>query len=517
MSLTPLPGTANTRIKRLWYQGAWCAIVDEVSRTSAPLAQTSAEPTTVGATPVVHDHKGVALGTLGLFTVLLGAALPLVDFFIVNVALPTIDRDLAAGPALLELVVAGYGLSYAVLLVLGGRLGDTFGRRRLFMTGMAAFGVTSLACGLAPDAWSLVAARVAQGASAALMLPQVLATIQAGTSGPRRARALSLYGATAGLSMVAGQILGGVLVAADIAGSGWRAIFLVNVPVALLGLVLSVRSVPETRSSDPAPVDIPGTLLLGVALVTLLAPLTEGRAAGWPVWTWIALAAFPVAAYAFLQVERRADRAGKTPLIPPSLFALPSLRRGLAIVLPFSIGFGGFMFVIAVALQQGLGMGAVAAGVALVPMALAFFAASLAGPRLVRRYGSLVVTTGSVLQAVGIALLAFTAWHDWPSVGTLDLLPAVALAGLGQGLQLPVLVRIVLSDVPPERAGVGSGVMVTTQQSALALGVATLGSLFLTLEPSMGMRDALAVTLLAQLSTVVLTGLLSLRLHRSIA
>ncbi|MFE2941209.1 MFS transporter [Streptomyces sp. NPDC059255] len=447
---------------------------------------------------------------------LLGAALPLIDFFIVNVALPTIDRDLAAGPALLELVVAGYGLSYAVLLVLGGRLGDMFGRRRLFLAGMAAFGLTSLACGLAPTAWTLVGARVAQGAAAALMLPQVLATIHASTTGPRRAKALSLYGATAGLAMVVGQILGGVLVAADLAGTGWRAIFLVNVPVALAGLVLAFRSVPETRSQRPAPVDVPGTLLLALSLVTLLAPLTEGRAAGWPAWTWVSLAAFPVVAYVFLRVERRADREGRTPLVPPSLFRLVPLRRGLALILPFSIGFGGFMFVIAVALQQGLGMGAVAAGVALVPMAVAFFGASLAGPRLIRRYGSLVVTAGSLLQGIGVALLVLTVWHDWPALGTLDLLPGIALAGLGQGLQLPVIIRIVLSDVPAERAGVGSGVLVTTQQSALALGVATLGSLFLTLVPSVGMRDALAVTLLAQLAAVVLTALLSLRLPRAI-
>ncbi|MFD9225976.1 MFS transporter [Streptomyces sp. NPDC060064] len=462
------------------------------------------------------EAAGPRLGPLGLFTVLLGAALPLIDFFIVNVALPTIEHDLAAGTALLELVVAGYALSYAVLLVLGGRLGDMYGRRRLFLIGMAAFGLTSLACGLAPDAWTLVGARVAQGAAAALMVPQVLATIQAATAGPRRARAMSLYGATAGLSMVAGQILGGVLVAADIAGTGWRAIFLVNVPVALIGLVLAARSVPKTRSANPAPVDVPGTLLLTVALLTLLAPLTEGRAAGWPLWTWVALAVFPVAAVAFYRVERRADRQGRTPLVPPSLFALLSLRRGLALVLPFSIGFGGFMFVVAVALQQGLGMGAVAAGMALVPMALAFFGASLAGPRLVVRYGTRIVPAGGALQAVGVAVLALTVWRGWPDLDFVELMPGVALAGFGQGLQLPVIFRIVLSEIPPERAGVGSGVMVTTQQSALALGVATLGSLFLSLVTSAGMRQALTVTLLVQLGMIVLTTLLSLRLPRTV-
>lgn len=461
-----------------------------------------------------------SLGSLGLFTVLLGASLPLIDFSVVNVALPSIAHDLAAGPALLELVVAGYGLSYAVLLVLGGRLGDLFGRRRLFLTGMAAFGLTSLACGLAPDAWTLVGARVAQGAAAALMLPQVLATIHSSTSGPRRAKALGLYGATVGLSMMVGQILGGVLVAADLAGSGWRSVFLVNVPVAVAGLVLALRTVPETRSDRPAPVDVPGTLLLGLALLSLLAPLTEGRAAGWPPWTWIAPAVFPVAVWAFWRVEVRADRAGRTPLVPPSLLDLVSLRRGLVLILPLAMGFGGFVFVIAVALQQGLGLSAVVSGLALAPMAVAFFGASLAGPRLVRRWGTRVVTAGGLVQALGIGLLALTSWRAWPELSVWLLLPGMAVAGLGQGLQLPVLFRVVLSEVPPERAGVGSGVMVTTQQSALALGVATLGSLFLGLSTSgpagSGTGTALTVTLLVQLAMILLTTALSPRLPRAV-
>ncbi|MFJ8631266.1 MFS transporter [Streptomyces sp. NPDC093568] len=457
-----------------------------------------------------------SLGALGLFTVLLAAALPLIDFFIVNVALPTIGHDLAASEAVLELVVAGYGLAYAVLLVLGGRLGDLFGRRRLFLGGMAAFGLTSLACGLAPSAWTLVAARIAQGAASAAMLPQVLATIQAATTGGRRAKAMSLYGATAGLSMVAGQILGGVLVAADIAGTGWRSVFLVNVPVVLVGLFLAARAVPETRSQHPEPLDGPGTVLLAVALVTLLAPLTEGRAAGWPLWTWLSLAAFPFVAAAFYLVERRADRQGRTPLVPPSLFALLSLRRGLVMIVPFSIGFSGFMFVIAVALQQGAGHGPVEAGLALVPMAVAFFFVSLAGPRLVARHGTRIVTAGAAVQALGVALIALAAWRSWPGLGLLELLPGAAIAGAGQALQLPVVFRIVLSEVPAARAGVGSGVMITTQQSALALGVATLGTLFLSLVPGAGMRDALVTTLLVQLAGVALTGLLSLRLPRTI-
>ncbi len=465
----------------------------------------------------VHSAPAPAaphLGGLGLFTVLLGAALPLIDFFIVNVALPSIEHDLAAGPALLELVVGGYGVAYAVLLVLGGRVGDSLGRRRLFLVGMAAFGVTSLACGLAPNAWTLVAARVAQGAASALMLPQVLATIQATTEGPRRARAMSLYGATGGLSMVAGQILGGLLVAADLGGTGWRAVFLVNVPVVVLGLVLAARTVPDTRAGRPAAVDVPGTLLLALALVSLLLPLTEGRAAGWPLWTWVSLGVFPVAAAAFYVTERRADRKGHTPLVPPSLLRLESLRRSLALLMPFSVGFGGFMFVLAVTLQQGLDMGPVTAGLALAPMAVAFFGASLAGPRLITRFGSRIVTAGGVIQAAGIALLLATLRHGWPDLGVAVLAPGIALAGLGQGFQMPVLMRLTLSDVPADRAGAGSGVMITAQQSAVALGVATLGSLFLALVPTAGMRAAVSTTLLVQLGLIALTVLLSLRLPR---
>ncbi|WP_255951398.1 MFS transporter [Streptomyces odontomachi] len=481
------------------------------------MSDTGIDETARAAAGTTGPHgPSPVLGTPGLAAVLLGAALPLIDFFIVNVALPTIGHDLAAGEAVLELVIAGYGVAYAVLLVLGGRLGDLFGRRRLFLGGLTAFGVTSLACGLAPDAGTLVAARVAQGAAAALLLPQVLATIQAATAGPRRARALGLYGAVGGLSMVAGQILGGLLVAVDFAGIGWRAVFLVNVPVVLVGLGAAVRSVPETRSPHPEPIDTSGTLLLGAALLTLLTPLAEGRAAGWPLWTWLCLAVFPFAAVAFYRVELRADRRGRTPLVPPSLFALVSLRRGLALVLPFSIGFSGFMFAIAMALQQGARLGPVAAGLTLAPLAVAYFLVSLAGPRLVTRYGTRTVTVGTLLHGAGLALLALATFRDWPGLGPVPLLPGMLLVGAGQALQFPLFFRIVLSEVPPARGGVGSGIMITTHQSALALGVATLGSGYLGLVPTVGMRDALVAVLLMQLALVVVTALLSLRLPRRV-
>ncbi|WP_242585136.1 MFS transporter [Streptomyces sp. MST-110588] len=480
-------------------------------RTTVPVPATASPPRTTAPTPAPPR-----LTPLGLGTVLLGAALPMVDFFIVNVALPTIDRDLHAGPALLEMVVAGYGVAFAVLLVLGGRLGDMVGRRRLFLWGLAAFGVTSLACGVAPGPWTLVAARAGQGAAAALLLPQVLATIQAATSGQRRAKAVSLYGGTAGVASAVGQVLGGALVAADLAGSGWRSVFLVNVPVAVVALLLALRTVPETRSPQPARVDGPGTVLLAVTLITLLLPLTEGRAAGWPLWSWVMLAVFPFTAVAFLVVERRAERRGGTPLVPPSLLRIASVRSGLTMILPFTLGFGGFMFVVAIALQDGLRYGPMAAGVALAPLCVAFFAASLAGPRLVARFGRRVVITGSLIQATGLLALALTVRAGWPDISVAGLAPSMAVLGMGQGLLLPVLLRVVLSELPAAQAGVGGGVMVTTQQSGMALGVATLGTLFLSLLPSLGMRDALLIAVLTQFAVVAVTTALGLRLPRTV-
>jgi MFS family permease len=400
------------------------------------------------------------------------------------VALPTINHDLHASSGLLQLVVAGYSVSYALLLVIGGRLGDALGRRRLFLIGMAAFTLTSLACGVAPTIGFLVAARVLQGAAAAMMLPQVLSTIQATTSGHERARALGKVGATGGIAMVAGQLFGGLLVAANIAGAGWRPIFLVNVPFGIAGLWLASRTVPETRSADPAPVDRLGTLLLGFTVLSLLIPLTEGRSLGWPIWSIALLVLFPVSAAAFLHFETRLEGEGGLPLVPFSVVRVPSMRRGLALALPFFTGFGGFMFVYTIALQEGAGLDALRAGLYLVPMALGFLAASLSTAKLLRRFGRRIMTVGALAQAAGLAGVFLSLWGSWPHPDALTLCPPVLLAGLGQGLIMSPLMGVVLSDVPPERAGVGSGVLTTTQQTALALGVATFGTFYLTYAPT---------------------------------
>jgi MFS family permease len=423
------------------------------------------------------------LHPVGVFFLLAGAFLPIMDFFITNVALPSIDASLDASPAALELVIAGYGVAYAALLVLGGRLGDRYGRHRVFLAALVGFVVASAACGLAPTVEILIAARIVQGATAALLVPQVLATFHHTLEHERKARALALYGATSGIAAVVGQLVGGLLVSADIAGTSWRPIFLVNVPIGLVVLAVAARIVPNTRSPHPVGVDLPGTVLFAATLSALLVPLTEGHSLGWPWWTWLLLALAVVLAAATYAVELRAERRGEVPLLPPSLLRLPSMSRGLAMVFAFSIGFGAFMFVFALTVQNGLHADALHGGLAILPMALLFFLGSLFAPRLITRFGRAALSAGAVVQLAGLASLVIVLVRSWPQVSLLAMAVPLALAGAGQSILFAGLFRSVLADVPTHLGGVGSGVLITLQQSGLALGVATLGGLYLALEP----------------------------------
>lgn len=423
------------------------------------------------------------LHPVGVFFLLAGAFLPIMDFFITNVALPSIDASLHASPAALELVIAGYGVAYAALLVLGGRLGDRYGRRRVFLAALVGFVVASAACGLAPTAEVLITARIVQGATAALLVPQVLATFHHTLEHERKARALALYGATSGIAAVVGQLVGGLLVNADIAGTSWRPIFLVNVPIGLVVLAVAARIVPDTRSPRPVGVDLPGTVLFAATLSALLIPLTEGHSLGWPWWTWLLLALAVVLAAATHVVELRAERRGEVPLLPPSLLRLPSMARGLTMVFAFSIGFGAFMFVFALTVQDGLHADALHGGLAILPMALLFFAGSLFAPRLISRFGRAALSAGAVVQLAGLASLVVVLVQSWPQVSLWAMAAPLALAGAGQSILFAGLFRSVLADVPTHLGGVGSGVLITLQQSGLALGVATLGTLYLAMEP----------------------------------
>jgi EmrB/QacA subfamily drug resistance transporter len=471
-------------------------------RPPAPVE--TAEP--VEPVAVATDHPA-ELSPIALATVLVGVFLAMIDFFIVNVALPTMATDLHASTAVLELVVAGYATAYAVFLVVGGRLGDAHGRRRLFLTGIVAFTVASLLCGLAPTANMLVVARVLQGAAAAMLVPQTLSTIQATGDMTSRARALGWFGATGGIAAVVRQVLGGLLVSANIDGSGWRPIFLVNVPIGIAGWLFAKRHVPETRAPAASRPDLAGTALLALAVVAVLLPLTEGRALGWPGWAIGLLASAPVWVAAFLVTERQLEMRGRMPLVPPSVLRHRSMRRGLLLAAPFFAGFGTFMFVYALVVQDRLGFSPLLAGIALVPLAATFLIASLALPRLMARYGRTVITAGAILQLIGLVLLVATLEAAWPSVGAVELAGALAVMGFGQGLVMAPLIRVVLSEVPIAEAGVGSGVLTTTQQVSLAVGVATLGTLFLTLAPANRLGTLHAADVILGIQAVIAAGI----------
>ncbi len=439
-----------------------------------------------------------SLGNLGMLVLLAGPFLANLDFFITNVALPTIQRDLHASSAALELIVAGYGTAYAVMLVTGGRLGDDLGRRFMFTVGIAAFTVTSLAAGLAPSVPILLVARVLQGASAALMTPQTLATFHSSLEGRARHRAIGLYAVAGGLSGIVGQLLGGVLVDADVAGSGWRLIFLVNVPVGVVALLVLRRTVPQTRAAHAAGVDVPGTVLLGLAIAALLVPLTEGSTLGWPWWSWVTLAAVPLLAAAFVAVSRRTERAGRAPLLPPSILTVGSMRRGLPVLVGFFAVFGVFMFVFAIGVQDGLRKDALSAGLAITPVGVAYFATSFAVPALLRRLDRNVLTLGLAIEAAGLATLLALAATSWPMMSLRIAIAALVLVGVGQAMGVGSLFRLILSEVPAYAAGVGSGVLVTAQQTAMSIGVAGLGSLFTSLAARGSMPHAVVAILAVQ-------------------
>ncbi|WP_432946856.1 MFS transporter [Kribbella sp. CA-253562] len=453
--------------------------------------------TQTSAPPIDAPAKS-PLGPVALTTLLFGAFLPMLSFFIINVALPAIGTDLHATPGELQLVVGSYGIANATLLVVGGRLGDGFGRKRLFLIGLVGFTVMSLLCAIAPSIGVLLAARVLQGAAAAAMTPQVLASISSLLTGEHRARAMAMFGVAGGAAAALGQILGGVLVEADVFGLGWRAVFLVNVPVGIVALGAALKLLPETRAAQAHRVDLAGAGLLALTLLLLLLPLTEGRPLGWPLWTWLSLAAVVPALGLLGLHQHRAEKADRAPLIPPSVLRLKAMRIGLLLAMAFFTTFGGFMFVFALATQGEAGMSPLEGGLSLLPMAVGFLITSIYGPRLQARYGAGLIVRGWLIQAVGYAVLAAVGLALWPDVTPWTLAVPMLIAGFGSGLVMVPLMGVVVGQVPPAQAGLGSGILLTSQQTCLALGAATVGTAYLSLSgTSWGQGGSLAAVALA--------------------
>ncbi|TMR89641.1 MFS transporter [Nonomuraea basaltis] len=395
------------------------------------------------------------------------------DVFVVNVAAPSIERDLHAGPAALELIVGGYAFTYAAGMITGGRLGDRYGYRRLFIWGVAAFTVASMLCGIAVNPAQLVAARLLQGLAGAAMVPQVLAAISAVYPPEERGRALGWYGAAAGLGSIAGQVLGGLLLTADVLGLGWRVVFLINLPVGLIVVPLAWWLLPEVEPARRSRLDLPGAAGLATGLALVLVPLGLGNSLGWPAWTWVCMAvSVPVLALT-ARWQRVLGARGGQPVLDLALLKVYSYLAGVGSIVAFMAYFASFMFTLTLLLQAGIGLTAFQAGLAFAPMGVLFSITSLLGARLVRRYGLIVVMIGGMVTALGLGLLVAATGMGLPYI-----MIGLMLVGAGNGLVLPQLIGAALVEVEPHQAGIGSGVLNTAQQFAGAGGVAVIGAVF---------------------------------------
>jgi EmrB/QacA subfamily drug resistance transporter len=425
-----------------------------------------------------------------------------VDIFIVNVAIPSIRADLNASPAQIESVIAIYQIAYASLVITGGRLGDMYGARRLFLVGLVGFIATSLACGLAPSGSALILARLAQGLTAALMVPQVLATIHSLFPDAARSRAFAIFGIAAGLGGVVGFIVGGWLVTLNPTGLGWRTIFFVNGPIGALLVLAAAWSMPPQVQQKRAQLDLVSMLVLFAGLNLLVGPLLFGRELGWPQWVFVMMAAGALLLAAFPRLEQMIERRGGAPLIEPALLADRAFVRGLIATLCFFLGNISFYFLVTLFMQTAMGLSALDAGFVMVPLTLAFvIAARRAGSAQANGISALI--KASAIQALGLASLGLVvACIDAPSM--FNLMVPLTLFGYGQGFVMAQLFSIVLRSVAHSRAGSASGVIATTQQVANATGVAIVGAIYFGAEAAHSQRIALIAALITLIVALAL-------------
>ncbi|WP_190013714.1 MFS transporter [Streptomyces lucensis] len=409
------------------------------------------------------------------------------DVFIVNVAAPTIGSELHSSGADLQLVIAGYAITYAVLLVTGARLGDRLGHGRVHLAGLALFTAASLACGLAQGPAQLIVFRLVQGAGSALMIPQVLSLIQRTFTGEARARALGAYSAVLAVGAAAGQVAGGVLVSADLFGTGWRPVFLVNVPVGAVLLVVGRRVLPLGRAGGEErnrPLDLPGLVLLAAAVSLLTVPLVLGQEEDWPAWSWLSLAASLVLLALFCGHESRLARRGGAPLIALRVLRHPGIGLAVLRILAVMSVNAGFMFALTLHVQGGLGYSALRAGLGFAPTAAVFGAVSLTWRRWPAPWQRRLAPAGFALTALSVAVVGH-AFHDGGDGGAVLY---AGYTGVGAGLALafsPTLTGA-LATVRPQDAADASGLLATVTQLGQLIGVASFGTLFLNRLESLG-------------------------------
>ena len=415
---------------------------------------------------------------LAIAIMLIAVFMELMDVTMTNVAVPSIRKDLGASAGQLQWIVAGYSLAFAVALMTGGRLGDLWGRKKMFLGGLAAFTATSLMSGAAPSAGFLVASRVLQGLAAAVLLPQVLASISvAFPAGKQREAAFGLFGGITGLGGVVAPVVGGSLIGADLFSWGWRPVFLINIPIGIIAFAAALRLVPESTAPERPRLDLAGALTGALGVFLLVFPVIQGRADGWPAWGWVLMAlALPVFA-AFIAIQRR--RA--MPIADLSLFRRRGFAAGLLVTLVFFAGVTATAFVLMIDLQSGFGYGPVSAGLSLVPLALALVAGSGISIGASRRLGRVILQSGALIAAGGVTWLAIVTGGHTAVLDIWDIVPPLAVTGLGLGLTVAPLTDFTQAGVPERSAGSASGVQSAFIQIGNAAGVAVLGAIFFTL------------------------------------
>jgi len=460
-------------------------------------------------------HSGRWLAAAVLIT---GALMDMIDVTIVNVALPTIRRSLHASSTQLEWVVSGYMLAFAAALIVAGTMGDRFGRRRVFLFGVGLFGAASLCAGLSATGAELIAARVVQGTAAACMAPQVLATFRViFATTKERGQAFALYGAMLGFASAIGLVLGGVLTDANLFGWSWRAVFFVNVPVAVVAMIAGLRVVPETRDARARRPNYAGAALLAASMAAIVYPLLEGRELGWPAWVWPVLAAglAGVASLAVLE-ERRSASPAAAPLLRARLLRVPAFAAGLGVQLVFSAGMQGFFLMFALWLQVGEHFSALKAGLTAVAFSVGSFLVAPVAVPLAQKYGRRVLAIGALLMAAGILAVGAFAGHVGVGGSPWPVVPGLVVAGAGLSLLVIPLVNVVLAAAPAEAAGSASGLFSTTQQLGGAVGVALLGTVFFgSVTTGHTFAVALRHTAPYAIGAFALCGLLSLLLPRT--
>jgi EmrB/QacA subfamily drug resistance transporter len=430
---------------------------------------------------------------LTLAILLLAAFMNLLDVSIVNIAIPSIQRNLNASYADVQWALAGYTLAYALVLITSGRLGDTYGRKRLFMIGVAGFTVMSALCGAAQSPGMLIACRAVQGAMGAIMVPQVLAVIQVTFPSAERIKALAGFGVTAGLGTVSGPLLGGLLIQHDLLGLSWRPIFLINVPVGIIAIAASAVLVRESRAPRPPKLDPVGVGLISAALLLLLYPLVEGRQLGWPGWTFASMAAAGPVLAAFIGYERIKQRRDGSPLVPLGLFGERGFSVGMATAIAFFLGIASFGLLLTLFLQLGLGFTPLHAGLTFLPFSAGVLVSSGAAARLAPRFGRGVTMAGALAIGGAMAWLIEIVHQHGAAVTTWELVPGLAAAGLGLGAVIAPLADIVLARVPERDAGSASGVFNTGLQLGNSIGIALIGVIFFGLLGSQSGPAAAAV------------------------